>query len=47
MIDPRYYYENIDEVIKDKQITDILLLYNMNTFFEDTSFDDMVENIKE
>ena len=47
VIDPRYYYENIDEVIKDKQITDILLLYNMNTFFEDTSFDDMVENIKE
>ncbi len=46
VIDPRYYHEDINSLINDKQITDIMLYYNMNTFFEDTSLDDMIENIK-
>ena len=46
VIDPRYYYEDINSLISDKQITNIMLYYNMNTFFEDTSLDDMIENIK-
>ncbi len=46
VIDPRYYHEDINSLINDKQITDIMLYYNINTFFEDTSLDDMIENIK-
>lgn len=46
IIDPRYYYDDINNLIADKQITDIMFFYNMNTFFEDTSLDDMIENIK-
>ena len=44
VVDPRYYYDDINSLIEDKQITDILFFYSMNTFFEDTSLDDMIEN---
>ena len=37
VIDPRYYFENINKLIKNEQITDVLFLYNANTFFEDRS----------
>lgn len=46
LVDPRYYFDDLDKLIKEKEVTDILLLYNMNTFFDDTSFDDLIENIK-
>jgi len=33
----RYYMDNIEELIKSKGITDILFLYNANTFNSDDS----------
>ncbi|WP_404988592.1 DHHW family protein [Clostridium culturomicium] len=37
VIDLRYFTEDLDKVIKSKGITDILFLYNVNTFNEDDS----------
>ena len=42
MIDPRYYYYNIDLVIKSESITDVLFLYNADTFLNDTSLADVL-----
>ena len=42
MVDPRYYYEDIENVIKGKGVTDVLFLYNANTFFEDNSLADVL-----
>ena len=42
MIDPRYYYDNIDLVIKSESITDVLFLYNADTFLSDTSLADVL-----
>lgn len=40
IIDPRYYYESIDQIISRKNITDVLFLYNINTFLTDSSLAD-------
>ena len=37
IIDPRYYNENIQSTIEQEEVTDILWLYNANTFLTDTS----------
>lgn len=37
MVDLRYYYDDINEFIKENAIDDALLIYNANTFFEDES----------
>ncbi|MBQ9065577.1 MAG: hypothetical protein IJ123_09035 [Blautia sp.] len=37
LIDPRYYYGSIDDVIASENVGEILYLYNANTFFTDTS----------
>lgn len=37
VIDLRYYTEDLDKVITSKGITDVLFLYNVNTFNEDDS----------
>lgn len=37
MIDPRYYYENVETLMTNKGITDVLFLYNMDTFMTDNS----------
>lgn len=42
MIDPRYYYDNVDLVIKSEGITDVLFLYNLDTFHTDTSLADVL-----
>ncbi len=42
IIDPRYYYDNIDLVIKSESITDVLFLYNTDTFLGDTSLADVL-----
>ncbi len=42
VIDPRYYYDNIDLVIKSESITDVLFLYNLDTFLGDTSLADVL-----
>ena len=35
MIDPRYYYDNVDLAIRSENITDVLFLYNLDTFLAD------------
>ena len=42
MVDPRYYYGDIHELIRTEKITQILFLYNADTFFEDTSLADVL-----
>ena len=37
VIDPRYYTGNVQEIIEREEVTDILWLYNVNTFLNDTS----------
>lgn len=37
MVDPRYYNDDIDLLINNNAVTDILILYNCNTFAEDNS----------
>lgn len=37
MLDPRYYTGNIQDVMETYQITDVLFLYNGNTFFQDNN----------
>lgn len=42
MIDPRYYYDNVENVLKSEAITDVLYLYNLDTFLGDTSLADVL-----
>lgn len=42
MVDPRYYYDNVDMVIENYAITDVLFLYNMDTFMTDNSLADVL-----
>lgn len=42
VVDPRYYYENIEDTIKSEEITDVLFLYNANTFFADNALSMML-----
>ena len=40
MIDPRYYYDSVETVLQTAEITDVLFLYNLNTFVSDTALGD-------
>ena len=42
MVDPRYYYDNLELVIKSEAVTDVLFLYNADTFLGDTSLADVL-----
>lgn len=42
MIDPRYYYDNVQTVLSAQGITDVLFLYNLDTFLSDTSLADVL-----
>lgn len=42
IVDPRYYYENVDSLVESYGITDILFLYNVNTFVTDNSIADVL-----
>lgn len=37
VVDPRYYYDDVYQELKDKDINEVLFLYNANTFFKDSS----------
>lgn len=43
VVDPRYYYEDIRELIEEEEISQILYLYNANTFFEDNTLRTVLE----
>ena len=44
MIDPRYYYDNIKDVMEENKITSVLFLYNGNTFVKDNSISGVLQN---
>lgn len=44
IVDPRYYYEDIDALASAGGFTDVLFLYNVNTFNEDTSLKTVLNN---
>lgn len=43
IIDPRYYYGNAEAILSRQGITDVLYLYNANTFFADSSLADVLQ----
>lgn len=42
MVDPRYFYDNVDLIMETQGITDVLFLYNVNTFVKDRSIADVL-----
>nr|WP_317378651.1 DHHW family protein [uncultured Faecalimonas sp.] len=44
LVDPRYYYGDLDELIEEDRITDVLFLYNGNTFFTDNNLSGVLES---
>lgn len=44
VLDPRYYYEDLYELMEGEQVTDILYLYNANTFFNDSFLASVLNN---
>ena len=42
MIDPRYFYDSADTLMQQNKITDVLYLYNLDTFLSDTSLADVL-----
>jgi hypothetical protein len=44
VVDPRYYYESINDLLNTEKVTDVLYLYNANTFFSDTTLTSVLEN---
>lgn len=47
MIDPRYYYDDLKRLISNEGITDVLFLYNMDTFLNDNSIADVLADTSE
>ena len=44
IVDPRYYYDNIDFLMASGNYHEVLFLYNVNTFSEDTSLKTVLQN---
>ena len=44
IVDPRYYYDNIDYLMASGGYQEVLFLYNVNTFSEDTSLKTVLWN---
>ncbi|MBE6715362.1 MAG: hypothetical protein E7573_00400 [Ruminococcaceae bacterium] len=44
IIDPRYFTEDINDILADMKFTHLLYLYNLNTFLEDTVLSDITIN---
>ncbi len=42
IIDARYFTDNINDILLDYKFTDLLVLYNVNTFLEDASLKDVL-----
>ena len=40
LIDPRYYYEDVNALMKSEGVTDVLFLYSADTFLTDKSLAD-------
>ncbi|WP_235847975.1 DHHW family protein [Mobilibacterium timonense] len=46
VVDPRYYFENIDDLMDSEGITKVLFLYNSDTFFGDDSLALALEQVE-
>ncbi len=46
IVDPRYYYEDIDALVISGGYTDVLFLYNAATLSEDTSLKTVLQNVQ-
>ncbi len=44
IVDPRYYYDDLGQLIQSGEITDTLFLYNVDTFMTDNSIADVLED---
>ena len=44
VVDPRYFYDSVKDLIASNGITDVLFLYNANTFFLDNSLEMMLRD---
>lgn len=44
LVDPRYYYDNIDATMTSKGVTDVLFLYSADTFLTDSGLADVLES---
>ena len=42
MVDPRYYYGDLENLISSQTVTDVLYLYNLDTFLSDSSLADVL-----
>lgn len=42
MVDPRYFYDNVELILSSESITDVLFLYNLDTFLSDASLADAI-----
>ncbi|MEW8957417.1 MAG: hypothetical protein AB2369_12885, partial [Clostridium sp.] len=42
MVDLRYYNGDVSKLIEDEGFTDILMVYNVNTFSQDESLDNLL-----
>lgn len=43
VVDPRYYYEDLESLMTTEQINEVLYLYSADTFYADTSIVSMME----
>lgn len=44
VVDPRYYFDDLEELIEKERINELLYLYNANTFFSDNSLNLVLNN---
>ncbi len=42
VIDPRYFYGDIEQIIKSKEATEVLFVYSVDSFVKDTSLEDII-----
>lgn len=44
MVDPRYYYDDVESLLAQRGVTDVLFLYNDSTFIADTALADTLSS---
>ena len=45
VIDPRYYYDDIYQLMADNSVSDVLFLYNVNSFVTDNSLEEVLKKV--
>jgi len=44
VVDPRYYFDDLEALIEKEKINELLYVYNANTFFSDNSLNLVLNN---